>query len=40
MPPGDLPVQPLTEREVLVLAQSWKNIQKQFIETGVSMFLR
>ena len=37
---ADLPVQPLTEREVIVLVQSWKTIQKQFIETGVSMFLR
>jgi len=37
---ADLPVQPLTEREVIVLVQSWKSIQKQFIETGVSMFLR
>jgi len=35
-----LPVQPLTEREVIVLVQSWKSIQKQFVETGVIMFLR
>lgn len=37
---ADLPVQPLTEREVIVLVQSWKAIQKQFVESGVSMFLR
>ena len=37
---ADLPVQPLTEREIIVLVQSWKSIQKQFIDTGVSMFLR
>jgi len=35
-----LPVQPLTEREVIVLVQSWKAIQKQFVESGVTMFLR
>jgi len=37
---ANLPVQPLTEREVIVLVQSWKTIQKQFIETGVIIFLR
>jgi len=37
---ANLPVQPLTEREVIVLVQSWKAIQKQFVESGVSMFLR
>jgi len=37
---ASLPVQPLTEREVIVLVQSWKAIQKHFVESGVSMFLR
>ena len=36
----DMSVIPLTEREILMLMQSWKHIQRNIVETGMRMFLR
>ncbi|KAI0215221.1 hypothetical protein LSAT2_032727 [Lamellibrachia satsuma] len=31
---------PLTEREVIVMMRSWKNVQNKIVETGMATFLR
>ena len=31
---------PLTEKEILTIMRSWKNIQGKIVETGILMFLR